>query len=291
MEKLQKEFRIRYINATGARLSERDLIEAVHDTEFIIAGTEAITGNVINASPSLKGIARVGVGIDTIDLKAAQAKKILIMNTPEAPVQAVAEHTVALLLAAMKGIARYNENMRKGRQSIEPGMLLAGKQAGIIGLGRIGHAVASLLSAFGCRIGYFDPFTRVRINEGWTSFASLADLAAGSEIITIHAAPQEDGRALLDKNFFSSCKKGVVLINTARGSLIDEAALETALEDGTVSAAGLDVFSSEPYSGPLLNYPQVIATPHVSSNTHESRRAMEMEAVENLIRAKRRMME
>ena len=288
MKKLENEFEIPYINTTGSRLSEDDLIYAISNADFVLAGTEVFTKKVIESSTLLKGISRVGTGTDNIDMSAAKNRNLQVMNTPDAPVPAVAEHTLTLILSVLKRIPQYTMQMKNGNYAVEPGLLLSGKTVGVIGLGRIGFAVASMLSALGCRIGFYDLYSKAKVRKEWVSYPSLQKLAGDSDIITVHAAPQEDKGALLDKRFFSSCKKGVILINTARGSLVDEAALEEALENGTVSAAGLDVFVTEPYCGPLLKYPQVVVTPHVASNTRESRQQMELEAVDNLIKAKRR---
>jgi D-3-phosphoglycerate dehydrogenase len=291
MKKLENEFEITYINRTDSHLSEEDLIRSIRNADYVLAGTEVFTQKVIESSTVLKGISRVGAGTDNIDMHAAGKRNLQIMNTPDAPILAVSEHTLALLLSILKKIPQYDMQMKSGSYTIKPGFLLSGKTVGVIGLGRIGFAVASMLSALGCRIGFYDPYSRAEARKEWVSYPSLQKLAEASDIITIHAAPQENKAALLDNRFFSSCKKGVILINTARGSLVDEAALEKALADGRVSAAGLDVFTSEPYSGPLLKYPQVLVTPHVASNTKESRQQMEMEAVDNLIEAKRRLKE
>jgi D-3-phosphoglycerate dehydrogenase len=284
---LRNEFEIVYINSTGSRLSEDALISAIHQAEYVIAGTERFTKNVIESSPRLKVLSRVGVGIDNIDLKAAENRSLCILNTPQAPALSVAEHTLALILTILKHIPDYNSQIRRRDFSIQPGTLLMGKTIGIVGMGRIGSTVASMLQALGCKITYFDPYLPEPSSSTWTAFTSLKDLAAGADIITIHAVPQQNGSALFDEHIFKHCKRGCIIINTSRGSLIDEIALEHALNEGIVYAAGLDVFSNEPYSGTLLIYPQVIVTPHVASNTIESRQDMEMEAVEHIIEIKK----
>ncbi|HXW99398.1 MAG TPA: NAD(P)-dependent oxidoreductase, partial [Methanomicrobiales archaeon] len=208
---------------------------------------------------------------------------IRVFTTPDAPVQAVAEHTLALLLAVLKRIPERNQIVREGKTDVQPGSLLAGKTVGIVGLGRIGRRVAAMLQALGCRVIAYDPFRQGTDPAGVEIRPSLEDLVAEAEILTLHAPAQPGNRAILDGRILSLCRKGVVLVNTARGSLIDEEALLRALEDGTVAGVGLDVFPSEPYTGKLLRFPQLVATPHVASNTVETRREMEMEAVENLI--------
>lgn len=288
MRELEAEFSVVYTNLTGARLSESDLIAAIQDAEFVIAGTEIFSKHVIDSSKKLRVISRVGVGTDSIDVQHASQRNIQIFNTPEAPVISVTEHALALLLAVLKRIPQYNRNVREGDYSVKPGLLLSGKVVGIIGLGRIGHRFASVLSALGCKIQYYDPFLQSLPPDTWKSVPSLEDLVKTSDIISLHAPPNSDGSPLIDSSILKKCKNGVIIINTARGVLIDESALELAIQEGIVASAGLDVFSKEPYSGTLLKYPQVIITPHVASNTVESREQMEWEAVKNIIRAKRR---
>lgn len=289
MALLRKEFDIVYLNTTGSRLAGDALVRALENAEFAIAGTEAFTQQVIAASPRLKAISRVGVGTDTIDLEAAKKCGVAVLNTPEAPARSVAEHAVALVFAIAKHIPAYNEKVRRNDFSIRPGTLLQGKTAGIVGMGRIGSGVASMLHALGCRIVWFDPFLKVQPSVVGTSVSTLSDLVKDADIISIHAAPSRDGTPLFDGHIFKQCKRGCIMINTSRGSLVDESALEAALREGIVSAAGLDVFVHEPYQGPLLAYPQVIVTPHVSSNTTESRLQMEMDAVQHIVEMKKSM--
>jgi D-3-phosphoglycerate dehydrogenase len=163
-------------------------------------------------------------------------------------------------------------------------MLLSGKKVGVIGLGRIGKRVAASLHFLGCDILYYDPWVSGAIPDSWIGQSSVTDLLKNADIITLHTPGQADGKPLLDKDTLSFCKKGQVIINTARGSLIDEEALLQALREERICAAGLDVTTIEPYHGPLLKCPRVIITPHVASNTRESRQQMEIEAIENMIK-------
>lgn len=286
MKALESEFSLTYMNPTGRRLEEADLIAAVKEAEYVIAGTERFSRAVLDAAKNLRAISRVGVGTDSIDLDAAASRTIRILTTPEAPAAAVAEHALALLLAASKRIPRYNHSLRQGDFSLEPGILLSGKTVGIVGLGRIGRKFARILSCMGCRVRYFDPYVPESPDPAWDAAPSLPDLVRGADIISLHAPPGPDGSPLIGPEIFAQCTKGMILLNTARGSLVDESALEAALDEGIVGAAGLDVFRDEPYTGSLLKYPQVIVTPHVASNTAESREQMEYEAVQNLIRVK-----
>jgi D-3-phosphoglycerate dehydrogenase len=285
MRILEEASRVVFVNRTGRRLTGPELERALTGADGVIAGTEPFTRDVLDSAPLLKVISRVGVGADAIDLQAAAARTIRVCTTPHSPAPAVAEHTVALLLAIAKRVVMYDRNIRRGDFSIAPGMLLAGKQVGLIGAGRIGRRVGELLEAFGCTILFYDPGDPVDVSLRWRRCGSLREVLEEADILTLHASPQPDGRPILMKEEFDTCKNGVILINTARGSLVSEGDLTTALREGKVAAAGLDVFSSEPYRGPLLSFPQVIMTPHVASNTVESRAQMEIEAVENLISA------
>jgi len=289
MKKLKSEFEIVYVNYTGSHLSENDLLSAIQNAQYVIAGTEVFSKKVLIGSNHIKAISRVGVGTDNIDINTAEQYNIRILNTPETPGLAVAEHTLALLLALLKRIPQYNTRMREGNYAIEPGLMLSGKTVGIVGLGRIGYRVATILAALGCTINYYDPYIQNSPPSEWISISSLENLVGSVEIVSIHTASQKEGKAIFNSRMFTQCKKGIILINTARGSLIDEYALAEALDAGIVSAAGLDVFSTEPYNGELLKYCHVIVTPHVASNTIESRQQMEIEAVEHIIDAKRRM--
>ena len=285
MQKIRDNCDIRYINNTGKHLSEQGLIAAIHDVEGVIAGTENYSKGVLSAAKHLKAISRVGVGLDSIDLETASKKGVKVLNTPLPPVQSVAEHTLALLLSVQKHIPSYNENMRRHEYSITPSNLLYQKTVGILGLGRGGYRVAEMLNHLGCFIIFYDPYLSFAPPTQWRRVGSLDDLLEQSDIITLHAAAQSGHTPLLDESAFKKCRRGVIIINTARGSLINEDALINALNENIVAAAGLDVFNHEPYNGPLLQYSQVIITPHVASNTFEARRAMESEAVDNLIMA------
>jgi len=285
MARLQKFCSIGYLNTTGRRLSEEELVSALAGARIAIAGTEPFTGTVMASAPELRIISRVGTGTDSIDLEEALRRGITVFTTPAAPVQAVAEHTLALALAVMKNLGFYHDRMREESPEIRPGVLLEGKRIGVVGLGRIGTRVATLFGALGCAVSFFDPHPGGTPGKTWEPASSLRDLAAASDILTLHTPAQPGNLPLLDAPFFAACKRGIIIINTARGSLINEEAMMAALEDGTVAGAGLDVLPREPYSGPLLSCPQVIVTPHVASNTLETRARMELEAVEQAIGA------
>lgn len=274
---------ISYINNTGKRLNEDDLCSILTNVEGVIAGTEKFTRRVFESSPNLRVISRVGTGIDNIDLEAANEYSVSVINTPNSPVLSVAEHTIALIFAVLKRIAIYNENVRKNDYSVDSGFLLAGRSVGIIGLGRIGRKVAEMLEILGCSIYYYDPFLPDEFSTKWIRMDTLNSLLQRADIVTLHLPSLSEGKPILSKKEFEHCKHDMILINTSRGSLIDEDALAQAIEEGKIWGAGLDVFQVEPYSGKLLEYPQIVTTPHVASNTIESRQEMEKEAINGLI--------
>lgn len=291
MDLLRQHFSVVYVNTTGTRLGERDLIDALGDADAVIAGTEGFSESVIELAPTLKAISRVGVGTDNINMKAAERNNIRIFNTPDAPVQAVAEHTLALILALLKHIPEYNENARRGDHSVRPASLLSGKTAAIIGMGRIGFRVAEILDAIGCGIIFYDPFMQRKVPQEWKRADTIEGLLANADIVTLHAAPGTDQSPLLDGGTLKKCDRSPIIVNTARGSFIDEDALVSALREGWVGGAGLDVARNEPLEGPLLEFAQVIVTPHVASNARETREQMEMEAVMNLVEWKKVMVQ
>lgn len=282
-KKLMQSCEIIYVNKTGARLSEKDLIAAIRDADATLSGTEIFSKTIIESAPHLKVISRIGVGTDNIDIDACNLQSVRVYNTPAAPAVAVAEHTLALLLSAMKRIPQYYYQVKNGDHSVTSGMQIAGKTAGIIGFGRIGKQVGILLSAMGCSVVFFDPYMNNPPVGPWKRMSSLEDLARCSDIITLHSNSPKTGKPLITHDILSIMKTGVIIINTARGTLIDENALDAAVGSGHVAAAGLDVTVKEPYSGPLLRHPGVIITPHVASNTAETRNCMEMEAVTNIL--------
>lgn len=284
IKKLNDVFTISYANRSGRRLSGDALVHALSDADCVIAGTETFNDAIFEQSPRLKAISRVGTGLDSIDLAAAKKREIGILSTPHSPIPAVTEHTLSLIFSVMKNIPYYNEAMRRGNPQIKPGRMLAGKKVGVIGLGKIGAHVAAALDFFGCSVTYYDPYTPQPSNHAWKRVTSLPELIKDIDILTLHASADSKAPPLVDADVLSMSKHGLIIINTARGTLIDEAALLDALKSGQVYGAGLDVFCHEPYSGELLTFPQVVATPHVASNTLESRYEMETEAAENLIR-------
>ena len=272
------------INATGKRLTKKQVMGALGDFDGVVAGLEPYDAEVLNALPRLKCISRCGAGVDNVDAAVAKTKGIAVLNTPDVVVQPVAEMTLALMFDCLRQVAWHAALMRQGRWERAAGRQLAGKTAGIIGLGRIGRRVAELLVRLDVGVVGFD----VAPDRSWAKLSGvklldLKGLLGCSDIVTLHLSADIKSPLCLSKDEFARMKPGALLINTSRGSFVDEEALAQVLRSGHLSGAGLDVYRQEPYNGPLCHVPNVVLTPHVSTLTKESRLAMETEAVENIV--------
>ena len=270
-------------NPLGRKLSEAELgqLLAQHEPDGLLAGTEPITRAVLTrAAGHLKAISRVGVGWDNVDRQAAAELGIPVLRTLGVLDQAVAELTLGLMLAALRGIAQQDRCLRECRWEKRMGRLLAEQVVGLIGLGGIGRRVGELCNAFGARVIFSDPQPR---QAPWARAVDLAEILATADIISLHA----DGNQCIlgSRELGALARPGVILINTARGGLVDEAALAQGLASGQVACACLDVFQEEPYQGPLAGLENVILTPHVGSYAQEARARMEKAAVSNLLQA------
>ena len=265
------------------KLTEKELrtLLSRHKPIGLLAGTEPITRSVLeDAKGFLRIISRVGVGWDNVDKQTAGNLGIQVFRTAGVLNQAVAELTFGLILSALRAIPLQDRQIRDGVWQKRMGRLLQGKVVAIIGFGSIGQCVGKLISAFDATVLYYDP---VSTNVSWAKAVPLYDMLPQADIITIHADAQN--QILGEKELLSLCKPGVIVVNTSRGSLIDEEVLYKALASGQVAFACLDVFDQEPYSGPLTQLENVILTPHIGSYAQEARIRMEEIAVENLLKA------
>ncbi|MDN5751977.1 MAG: phosphoglycerate dehydrogenase [Nitrosospira sp.] len=270
-------------NRYGRKLTEDEAMELLGaDAIGMIAGIEPLTERVFASAKSLKVVSRCGSGLDSVDLAAAKRYGIAVLNTPEAPAQAVAELTMGLILSALRRICQTDRLLRAGEWPRTQGQLLAAQTVGIVGLGRVGGRVARLCQAFDAKVVAHDSYVKQRA-PGIES-VPLEKLLAEADIISLHLTYDTDTHHLLDGEAFARMKPGAVVINTARGGLIDETALAEALASGQLGAAALDVFEQEPYRGPLLKCDKTILTSHIGSLARESRQRMEVEAAENLLR-------
>ena len=269
------------LNETGRALTEEETIQLLNGCTGVAAGTEPYTKKVLDALPELKVISRCGTGMDSVDQKYAATKHITVCNTPDGPTAAVAELTLGFILALIRQVPLQDRDIRAGIWKKRMGNLLAGKKVGIIGFGRIGHAVAQRLEAFGVEIAYHDPYTE----DKKYSRLGLDSLMDWADIVTLHCAKPEHGGALLDLGRLSLMRPGSFVINVARGGLIDEKALYGLLTAGHLGGAALDVYAKEPYDGPLKDMPNVILTPHIGSYAREARILMETDTIRNLLTA------
>lgn len=270
-------------NPYKRKLSEDEIISLLgQDTIGLLAGIEPLTERVLTSTHQLKVISRCGTGLDSVDLAAAKRHNIAVFNTPEAPAQAVAELTLGLMLATLRQIGLIDRKLRDGEWPRTQGHLLAAQTVGIVGLGHIGRRVARLCQAFEATVVAHDPYLS-QAQQG-VSLMPLEQFLAESDIVTLHIPYSADTHHLLNKAAFSRMKSGAIIINAARGGLVDEVALYDALLAGHLKGAALDVFEQEPYQGPLLKCDNITLTSHIGSLAKESRHRMEIEAAENLLR-------
>jgi len=268
-------------NPFGRKLTEAEIGDLLDDSVVgLLAGVEPLTAGVIAAAKGLRVISRCGVGLDNVDQAAAAERDIVVMSTPDAPVDAVVEMTMGLMLAVLRRIPEADRQVRAAGWPRFKGRLLKAQTVGIVGLGRIGRKVAAMCSSFGARVVAHDPAAAPSGPD--IEPVGMQTLLSQSDLVSLHLPHDGTTHHLINSESLVMMKPGAILINTARGGLVDEGALLAALEGGRLSGAGLDVFESEPYSGALCSLPQVVLTPHLASSAVESRREMEREAAGNL---------
>jgi D-3-phosphoglycerate dehydrogenase len=250
-----------------------DEIIGVYDAIVIRSATK-LTADLIARADRLKVIGRAGVGVDNVDVEAATRSGIIVANAPESTVVSAAEHTIGLLVALARNIPQAHAALKQGRweRSAYGGVELGGKTLGVLGFGRIGQQVARRALGLGMRVVAFDPFVAAeRFRElGAERVETVAEIYDVADFLTLHLPLDAETRGSLDAAAFASMRDGVRIVNAARGELVDEDALLAALQSGKVAGAALDVFSSEPYSGPLLELDTVVVTPHLAASTGEA---------------------
>jgi D-3-phosphoglycerate dehydrogenase / 2-oxoglutarate reductase len=241
---------------------------------IVIRSATKLTKELIDRADLLKVIGRAGVGVDNVDVDAATRRGIVVANAPESTVISAAEHTVGLLLALSRHIPQAHAALMQGRweRSRFGGIELAGKTLGVLGFGRIGQQVARRALGLEMRVVAFDPFvSKERFRElGADRAETIEELYGVADFVTLHLPLTDETRRSIGAEAFARMRDGVRIVNAARGELVDEDALVDALRKGKVAAAALDVFSSEPYSGPLLELENVVATPHLAASTEEA---------------------
>jgi D-3-phosphoglycerate dehydrogenase len=258
-------------------LSSNELRELLPGCHGYIAGVDTIDRAALKAADQLRVIARYGVGVDRIDLEAASQQGIIVANTPGVNSVSVAELTIGLMISLARMIPEANAATKAGRPSRLSGLSLEGKVVGLLGLGAVGKQVARRLAGFACTILAYDPVADLDFAKTYgVRLASQAEVIGQADFLSLHLPALPETRGMVDASFLSHMKPGAFLINTARGELVDETALLTALQSGHLRGAALDVFAEEPPAAdnPLLASPQVIATPHIGSHTDSATNAM-----------------
>ena len=270
------------INPLGRKLTEADLAGMIAGFEVLIAGTEPITENVIEKASQLKLIVRVGIGLDSVDLLAARWRNIAVSYTPDAPSPAVAELTIGLMIDLLRSAHISNLRMHQGKWYRYFGRRLSRATIGIIGLGRIGNRVISHLSGFKCsRIMVNDVDPDVSTPHHPTCQVERTDkesIYREADIISLHVPLTPKTRDLITRKEMACMKSGTLLINTARGGIINEPDLCQALKSGHLGGAAIDVFEQEPYDGPLAGLDACLLTAHMGSMSVDCRTQMEIEA-------------
>jgi len=272
-------------NPTGKPLSEDELIPLLSDCEGYIAGLDFITGKVIENTPRLKVISRYGAGVDRVDLKAAKDKGIIVCNTPGVNANAVADLTFALLLSIARRIPFLDRKTREGQWPRSTGFELYGKTIGILGLGAIGKGVAKRASGFSMKVMTYDPHINLEYTKANNiTAASFKEVVKEADFISLHLPLTDETRNIINADTMKAMKKSAVIINTARGGLIDENAAYELLVSGHLGGLGLDAFEAEPPgASPLFTLDNVVVTPHTGAHTTEATDAMADISVKNLI--------
>ena len=241
---------------------------------IVVRSATKLTAELIERATNLKVIGRAGVGVDNVDVDAATRRGIVVANAPESTVVSAAEHTVGLLVALARNIPQAHAALKQGRweRSRWSGIELAGKTLGVIGFGRIGQQVSRRAIGLAMNVVAYDPFVgRERFRElGVEQAETLEELLGAADVVTLHSPLTDETRRLIDRDAIALMRDGARLVNAARGALVDEEALVEAIRSGKLAGAALDVFSSEPYSGPLLELDQVVSTPHLAASTDEA---------------------
>jgi D-3-phosphoglycerate dehydrogenase len=251
------------------------LLAAVPEADaLLVRSATTVDAEVLAAAPKLKIVARAGVGLDNVDVESATERGVLVVNAPTSNIHSAAEHALALLLSAARQIPAADASLREHtwKRSSFSGTEIFGKTVGVVGLGRIGQLVAQRLAAFETHIVAYDPYVSpARAAQLGIELLPLDQLLARADFISVHLPKTPETAGLIDKDALAKTKPGVVIVNAARGGLVDEAALAGAVTSGHVRAAGIDVFSTEPCTdSPLFDLPQVVVTPHLGASTEEA---------------------
>ncbi|WP_160121239.1 hydroxyacid dehydrogenase [Rhodovarius lipocyclicus] len=266
------------------------LLDRLREAEGLIVRGTVVDAALVAQAPKLKVVVRHGVGYDLVDVPTLTARGIALMITPEANAASVAEHALMLMLSVARRVLPVDAGVRRGEWRVKGQSAtfeLGGRRVLILGFGRIGTRVARLCAAFGMRVGVHDPFIPAGTIRG-AGYEVVKDRDAGlaaADIVTLHLPASDATRGMVDAAFLAAMKPGAVLINTARGTLVDEAALDAALRSGHLSGAGIDVLRVEPMreAGPLLSHENLVVTPHVAASTAEGLQRMSWDSAGNAL--------
>lgn len=287
LERLAQATDITYDVKTGLSKAELLAIIPNYDALIVRSGTKADAA-LLKAGTRLIVVGRAGMGVDNVDVEAATLRGIIVMNTPGANSIATAEQTMALMLAASRHTAQAHSSLAAGewKRSALSGQELYQKTLGVVGFGRIGRLVTERAQAFGMTVIAYDPFVSEEVGRAMNvTLVDLDELLAQSDYITLHTSLTPETQNMINETTIAQMKKGVIIINVARGKLIDEAALAAGLKSGQVQAAGIDVFSSEPpqADNPLLKLPNVVHTPHLGASSVEAQREVSIQIVDQVL--------
>jgi D-3-phosphoglycerate dehydrogenase len=280
------------LKAHGQVLEDPDLTALGEVDALIVRSRTKVTAQILaQAGPRLRVVGRAGVGVDNIDLEAAAEAGVLVVNAPDSLTIAVAEHALGLMLAVARHIVQADQSMRAGKwlKKELQGTELHGKTLGLLGVGRIGAALAKRAQALGMQIlGHDALISAEAIQQRGAAAVDFETLLTQSDFLSLHVPLTDQTRDLIGEDALALAKRGLILISTARGGVIDEKALLAALEDGRVAGAGLDVFEQEPPGmTPLTSHPNVVCTPHLGSGTQEAQRKASTDVAQEVLRALR----
>lgn len=273
------------VNPFGRKITTEELADAIGDADALVAGTEVIDHRVFDRAPNLKLIARVGIGLDGLDLLEAKNRGIACTYTPDAPAPAVAELTIGLMINQLRHISKASSNLKEGAWERLEGRRISELTIGVIGTGRIGSRVIRRLSAFGTpevlansliHRDEIDPRQKI-------SWVTKNEIFERADVVTIHTPLTEKTRDLVTIKELAAMKRDAILINTARGGIVNESDLHDALSDNLIQSAAIDVFEEEPYEGPLTSLQNCTLTCHMGSMSKDCRARMEIEAVQEVI--------
>jgi D-3-phosphoglycerate dehydrogenase / 2-oxoglutarate reductase len=274
------------INPLNKKLNEDELLEMASEFDVIIAGTEKITAKIMDNSPNLKFISRVGIGLDGVDLNAAKERGIDVSYTPDAPTSAVAELTVGMMLSLLRSVHLSNIRMHDGHWHRYFGKRIANSTIGIIGVGRIGSEVLKYLKSFNVeRILVNDIKRNLKTDKNYSvEWVDKNTIYREADIISLHLPLNSQTHNLIKKHELLMMKQDAIIINTSRGGIINENDLYNVMVSGHLSAAAIDVFDEEPYNGKLVEIDRCLLTAHMGSMSVDCRTRMELEATEEVVR-------